>query len=804
MNLNFIYKENEFQFDVNNDATIKYIKELAQKIFQYEERGLDLLYNEENITNFDDKLKINQLVHEDVKKIIFHLEKKDNTNKNTIVSSNGSTIDSNNNDKYYHSMRKKFLKFNKTYSKIIEEISNFEVKLNSTIENLQKQIKDFTYNILKVNETLNFFYSSDSYDKLNTIFEQNKTQNITEIDLKHLNREIESYILNYKYLTTQHNFQINIIDFIEEKIELLKCIKIKLFKTQNHNNYKDIVLLLDQIFSEIINTEIHIPKKNLEKIDEDYFHSSKGTYLDFHEIKKDINLPKIEMSNDNHKEQSNKISINYKRRNTKRQSQLMKKNNSEILKNNISFSSNNVNKKSLIFDNISSNKLPIVDNNKTMNLKTIDSSQFPSLNNENKNNKISFRSSFLLGEKDNNNNKYKINTKIKDLDNSLIINEIKPIIMEKSDKKLNVQINDKSIKNNLFDGYSVISERRLTKKFPSPSSIKNIENKFEKTFIEDMKGISDNHLSIIRKDKSPQKSMRVSIKLDKDNIINNEEKKKKKEQNDNNSQKENKESTEKKKENQNKGNNEKKGDIENIVNNEKKEIKKKKENNKINKDVHNKNEEKTEKKSSLKKEDNISILKPNQSDINISPIRYQLNQRNNDLISLRRKTKFSFLSTTKSNFKMDFKDETSTHKESSGKKIKLINCSDEQTIKTKNSIINDSKIKKINSKKSFKTQSIEDEKIIHNYNKENNKEQIEKLTKDLLSLNHNIKNKNISKKHLVELIKQQIINLEKEKEKEENENENEISLDDNKSENINEEERKKKKKKIINKYDFII
>ena len=117
---------------------------------------------------------------------------------------------------------------------------------------------------------------------------------------------------------------------------------------------------------------------------------------------------------------------------------------------------------------------------------------------------------------------------------------------------------------------------------------------------------------------------------------------------------------------------------------------------------------------------------------------------------------------------MDFKDETSTHKESSGKKIKLINCSDEQT------------------------------------NKENNKEQIEKLTKDLLSLNHNIKNKNISKKHLVELIKQQIINLEKEKEKEENENENEISLDDNKSENINEEERKKKKKKIINKYDFII
>ena len=86
-----------------------------------------------------------------------------------------------------------------------------------------------------------------------------------------------------------------------------------------------------------------------------------------------------------------------------------------------------------------------------------------------------------------------------------------------------------------------------------------------------------------------------------------------------------------------------------------------------------KTKKKLKKKSSLKKEDNISILKPNQSDINISPIRYQLNQRNNDLISLRRKTKFSFLSTTKSNFKMDFKDETSTHKEKKKKKIKLIN-----------------------------------------------------------------------------------------------------------------------------------
>ena len=33
MNINFIYEGNEYQFDVTNDVRIKYIKELAQKIF---------------------------------------------------------------------------------------------------------------------------------------------------------------------------------------------------------------------------------------------------------------------------------------------------------------------------------------------------------------------------------------------------------------------------------------------------------------------------------------------------------------------------------------------------------------------------------------------------------------------------------------------------------------------------------------------------------------------------------------------------------------------------------------------------
>ncbi len=615
MNIIFIIEENEYQFDVSNDATIKYIKELAEKIFKYEERGLDLLYNEENIINYDDKLKINELVHDDVKTIIFHLEKKDNT-KNTMLSSNISTIDSNNNDKYYHSMRKKFLKFNVTYSKINEEISNFEVELNNTINNFKKQMKEFTQNILKVNENLQLFYCSDSYDKLNKIFEQKITQNLTEIDLKHLNRDIESYILNYKYLTTQHNFQINILDFLEEKIEIIKFINLKLFKTLNHNQYEDIVSLLDQIFSEIINSDIHIPRKSLEDIDEDISRSTSGAYLNFNEFKK-VNLPKIEIKNYIHKEKLKKFSIVSKRRKTQRSSQIMKKNNSEILKNNISLSSN-IKSRNSIIDNVSSNKLPILDNNKNIELKTIDSSQFSSMNPENKKTKPSFRASFLLNEKEIN-SKYKANSKIKDLDNSLIINTIKPKIIEKSENRINIHLTENSIRNNIFDN-SIISERRFTKKFPSPSAIKYMEKKFEKIEIDDLKGISDNNLLLIKKNKSYKKPMRVSIKLHKDELIDSETNNKINEhnENNNNNNNENKEKKDIEMKKENKGNKEKmmKKSKEKKVDKENKENNENKDNN-TNKD---KKEEKSEKKSNLKKDE----LKQNQSELSLSPIKKKI------------------------------------------------------------------------------------------------------------------------------------------------------------------------------------
>ena len=251
--MNLIYEGNKFEFDIPNGVTIKYIKDLSSKICQNEEKEFNLIYNDENISNYNNKVLLSSIVPKGEKTITIHLEKKEIIGKNLINSSNVSTSDTNFNDKYFKSVKNKFKKFNSSYSKIINEISNFSSLLESTINKIIQSIKIFENNINQVNEKLNEFYSSKSYNKLKEIFEENKnSKNINEIDLKELNHEIESYVINYKYLLTQHNFQINILDFINQFNDKLKFGKIKFSKIENEENYENIVSILDNIFTELL------------------------------------------------------------------------------------------------------------------------------------------------------------------------------------------------------------------------------------------------------------------------------------------------------------------------------------------------------------------------------------------------------------------------------------------------------------------------------------------------------------------------------------------------------------------------
>ena len=188
--MHLIYEGNKYEFDIPKGVTISYIKDLISKIFHHEEKDLNIMYNEENLLNYNNKVLISTIVPKGEKTMIIHLDKKESLLKNIINSSNVSTSDTNVNDKFYKSMRQKFMKFNSSYN-IIKEILNFSSNLESIIKKIIKNIKSFEDNVINVNNKLNKFYNNKDYSKLIDAFEEKQINNLNEKELKDLNNEIE-------------------------------------------------------------------------------------------------------------------------------------------------------------------------------------------------------------------------------------------------------------------------------------------------------------------------------------------------------------------------------------------------------------------------------------------------------------------------------------------------------------------------------------------------------------------------------------------------------------------------------------
>ena len=64
MNINLVYEGKDYNFDIPNGVTIDYLKELSSKIFNSEKELLDLVYNNEKVTNNDNKTLIRDLIPE--------------------------------------------------------------------------------------------------------------------------------------------------------------------------------------------------------------------------------------------------------------------------------------------------------------------------------------------------------------------------------------------------------------------------------------------------------------------------------------------------------------------------------------------------------------------------------------------------------------------------------------------------------------------------------------------------------------------------------------------------------------------
>ena len=378
--MHLIYEGNKYEFDIPNGVTISYIKDLISKIFHNEEKDLNIIYNDENLLNYNNKVLINTIVPKGEKTMIIHLEKKESHIKNLINSSNVSTSDSNVNDKYYKSMKKNFYS---SYYNIIKEISNFSSNLESIIKKFIKTIKSFKDNVISVNNKFNQFYNNKNYSKLIEAFEEKQANNLNEKELKNLNNEIESYHINYKYLISQYKFHNNIIEFIQEMNHKFKLGKINFLTIQKEENYEDIMSLLDNIFKELLPNNMKLNKINeLDNIiNNNYLISEsnkkkKKPLFDFPKIEN-----KIKEKTSNHfYTQSDKSFLSNSL--NEKTIKLFKKGKNNSSYSNLSlpsFISNNIKKSNKLFPivlnkNTTRNVFPGLDNLKSIDTKTIDSS----------------------------------------------------------------------------------------------------------------------------------------------------------------------------------------------------------------------------------------------------------------------------------------------------------------------------------------------------------------------------------------------------------------------------------------------
>ena len=62
MNIHIKYEENTFEFDIPKTVTINYIKELISKITNNKELELNIMYNNINLLNYNEKVLLSTII----------------------------------------------------------------------------------------------------------------------------------------------------------------------------------------------------------------------------------------------------------------------------------------------------------------------------------------------------------------------------------------------------------------------------------------------------------------------------------------------------------------------------------------------------------------------------------------------------------------------------------------------------------------------------------------------------------------------------------------------------------------------
>ena len=258
MNIELIYKNNSFNFDLRKDISVKYLEDMASKLISKDKSSFDLLYNNNNLSEYSNSLLKDVTKNEGTIPIV--ISPRINKNKTKIqkvlpkikLIKNIIKTSNDNNDK-----------------------NNVLILNNNDNEKFRSLSDESTKNIFKYNLNISAKIKKQNNKKYhikNEVFEEiyDNKENELLILMKTLSQKIKEYddILYKKYKNDSKNrdlllFEKNIIDFKNRQLQYIK----KLL------NYFEEKLYLNDFFRELKNWNIKDGFRRNKKQEQTKIHS---------------------------------------------------------------------------------------------------------------------------------------------------------------------------------------------------------------------------------------------------------------------------------------------------------------------------------------------------------------------------------------------------------------------------------------------------------------------------------------------------------------------------------------------------
>ena len=236
MNINLLYKGKDYNFDIPNDATVDYIKELSSKLINLDKESVDLFFNNEKINKNYNKTLIENLIPKGENSTMVTLEI-NNLNKihNKSLKSkeenpNGVLLNKSNN------LQKINDKIGQINNKIYENydsffIKKFELKYIKNNNILLSIMKEFFNKIKQI--YLNIFH-----EYLISLRNDDSTADINKSEFYQKNPYLTELILFEKKI---NGFQVNQINYYLKLLEFIK-----------KNDNKEIILKLNELYTKLL------------------------------------------------------------------------------------------------------------------------------------------------------------------------------------------------------------------------------------------------------------------------------------------------------------------------------------------------------------------------------------------------------------------------------------------------------------------------------------------------------------------------------------------------------------------------